>query len=74
MHRKVASVDEFDDYRRVADVINKYGLLAVPVVDEQQVLLGIVTVDDILDVLMPERTITDTYSMFMLSDKAGRRR
>lgn len=74
MHRKVAAVDEFDDYRRVADVINKYGLLAVPVTNKQRELLGIVTVDDVLDVLMPERNITDTYSLFMLSDKAGRRR
>lgn len=30
-------------------MINKYSLLAVPVVDEQNVMVGIVTVDDVLD-------------------------
>ena len=61
-----------DNYQRVAEVINKYGLLAVPVVDEQNVMLGIVTVDDILDILMPERGKLDTYSWFALSKMAGR--
>ncbi len=44
------------------------------VVDEQNVMLGIVTVDDILDILMPERGKLDTYSWFALSKMAGRGR
>ncbi len=37
----------------VAEFISKYNLLAAPVVDEQNVLRGIVTVDDVVDFLMP---------------------
>ncbi|HEY3426381.1 MAG TPA: CBS domain-containing protein [Negativicutes bacterium] len=72
MHVKVVAVQDHDDYHRVADIINKYSLLAVPVVDEQNVMLGIVTVDDVLDILMPERGKLDTYSWFALSKRAGR--
>lgn len=74
MHTKVAVVQDEDNYQRVAEVINKYGLLAVPVVDEENIMLGIVTVDDILDILMPERGKLDTYSWFALSKMAGRGR
>lgn len=34
-------------------MVAKYDLLAVPVVDQDQVLLGIVTVDDAIDALLP---------------------
>jgi magnesium transporter len=37
----------------VAEFISKYNLLAVPVVDDQGVLRGIVTVDDVMDYLLP---------------------
>ncbi len=37
----------------VAEFISKYNLLAAPVVDENNVLRGIVTVDDVVDFLMP---------------------
>ncbi|MFA5074050.1 MAG: CBS domain-containing protein [Nitrospirota bacterium] len=37
----------------VAEFISKYNLLAAPVVDENMVLRGIVTVDDVLDFLLP---------------------
>lgn len=49
----VASPD--DDRREVADAISKYGLLAIPVVDEHGILLGIVTVDDAMEVLEEEK-------------------
>ncbi|MDR1014229.1 MAG: CBS domain-containing protein [Coriobacteriales bacterium] len=45
-----------DDQEDVADAISKYDLLAMPVVDENGVLLGIVTVDDALDVLEEEHS------------------
>jgi magnesium transporter len=35
----------------VVDLMSKYDLLALPVVDEQGKLLGIITVDDVVDVL-----------------------
>ncbi|MDD5594265.1 MAG: CBS domain-containing protein, partial [Candidatus Margulisbacteria bacterium] len=39
--------------RQVADVISKYNLLAVPVVDHENRLLGIITVDDVIDLVLP---------------------
>jgi magnesium transporter len=47
-----AGVD--DDQEQVADMMSKYDLLALPVVDEAGRLLGMVTVDDALDVLDEE--------------------
>jgi CBS domain-containing protein len=41
------------DAEEVATLMNKYDLLAVPVVDEQDRLLGIVTVDDVMDLVLP---------------------
>jgi Mg/Co/Ni transporter MgtE len=37
----------------VAELVSKYNLLAAPVVDEHQVMRGIVTVDDVVDFLLP---------------------
>lgn len=74
MHTKVAVVHDEDNYQKVAEVINKYSLLAVPVVDENNIMVGIVTVDDVLDILMPERGKLDTYSWFALRKTAGRGR
>lgn len=39
--------------KQVADVISKYNLLAVPVVDHDNKILGIVTVDDVMDLILP---------------------
>lgn len=50
----VIRVNTEDDQETVARTLNHYHLLAVPVVDEQNVLLGIVTVDDVLDILHEE--------------------
>jgi len=74
MHTKLVTVQTNDDHQRVAEVINKYGLLAVPVVNEQGIILGIVTVDDIIDILVPDRGKLDTYSWFALSKWGGRGR
>ncbi|MBP2626395.1 MAG: MgtE intracellular region [Firmicutes bacterium] len=74
MHTKLLTVYATDDHQRVAEVINKYGLLAVPVVNKEGIILGIVTVDDILDILIPERGKADTYSWFALSKWGGRGR
>jgi Mg/Co/Ni transporter MgtE len=37
----------------VAEFVSKYNLLAAPIVDENEVLRGIVTVDDVVDFLLP---------------------
>jgi len=44
------------DREEVARLISKYNLLAVPVVDDKQHVLGIVTVDDVIDAIVREQT------------------
>lgn len=73
MHTKVVTVSERDDDHKVAELINKYGLLAMPVVNDEGVMLGIITVDDVLDILMPEPSKLDTYFSFAVRKLAGRR-
>jgi magnesium transporter len=53
MHSRVVCVKVTDDQNDVAQAVAKYNLLAVPVVDEQQRLVGIVTADDALDKIIP---------------------
>jgi len=45
-----------DDQEKIADLFKKYGLLALPVVDTEQRLVGIVTIDDIVQVIEEENT------------------
>jgi len=47
-------VNVHDDVEEVAKVMTKYDLEAIPVVDENQILLGRITIDDIVDVLKEE--------------------
>jgi CBS domain-containing protein len=42
-----------DDKMRAATIISKYNLFSVPVIDDDEALLGIVAVDDIVDILLP---------------------
>jgi len=56
MRTAVVSVHVNEDQEEVARVVKKYNLLAVPVVDDQEVLRGIITVDDVIDVLEEEAT------------------
>lgn len=56
MHTKIVSVHVDQDQEEVAKIISKYSLLAVPVVNESNRLLGIVTVDDAMEVLEEEDT------------------
>lgn len=72
MHDKVIYVRHNDSHRKVADVINKYGLLAVPVVDEQRAMLGIITVDDVLETLIPERGRGDVSSGYIVNRRLWR--
>lgn len=49
-------VHTLDDQEEVADVVRKYDLLSVPVLDNENRLVGIITVDDIVDVIEEENT------------------
>jgi magnesium transporter len=53
MHRRVVSVKLLDSQDQVAQIVAKYNLLAVPVVDNEGRLQGIVTADDALDKIIP---------------------
>ncbi|MBC8175187.1 MAG: magnesium transporter [Candidatus Marinimicrobia bacterium] len=54
MTHDVVSVTPETDQEEVARHVSKYNLLAIPVVDKDNTLLGIVTVDDIVDVIREE--------------------
>lgn len=54
MNERIISVKVTDDQEDVAKTIRDYDFLAVPVVDDENYLLGIVTVDDIIDVIDDE--------------------
>jgi magnesium transporter len=53
MHKRVVSVELDTEQDEVAKVVAKYNLIAVPVVDAQNRLQGIVTSDDALDKVLP---------------------
>ena len=56
METNVISVNTLDDQEMVAQMFNKYNFLALPVVDKENRLVGIVTVDDAIDVMEEEAT------------------
>ncbi len=62
MTREVVSVQTGDDQEDVARLIQRYDFLAVPVVDTEERLVGIITVDDVIDILEEEAT-KDIYAL-----------
>ena len=56
MHTDVVSENVDADQEEVSDDFKKYGYIAMPVVDKDDRLVGIITVDDILDVMEDEAT------------------
>jgi len=60
--REVVSVYTDTDQEEVARLIQRYDLLAIPVVDREQRLVGVVTVDDVIDILEQETT-EDIYTL-----------
>ncbi|MEB3307844.1 MAG: magnesium transporter [Cyanobacteriota bacterium] len=61
MTREVVSVSTDTNQEEVARAIQRYDFLAIPVVDREQRLVGIVTVDDVIDVIQQEAT-RDLYA------------
>jgi len=53
MTDRIISVNLTDDQETVAQIVSKYDLLAIPVVDDENRLHGIVTADDALDKIIP---------------------
>lgn len=56
MDENVIKAHTLDDKEEVSDMFNKYDLLALPVVDKENRMVGIVTVDDAVDVMEEEAT------------------
>jgi magnesium transporter len=56
MGKEVISVTTDMDQEEVAKIVARYNILAVPVVDEDEKMVGIVTVDDVIDVFREEAT------------------
>lgn len=56
MEDEVINVNTHDDQETVANAFSRYGFLAIPVVDKEHRLTGIITVDDIMDVIEQETT------------------
>ncbi|HHU55273.1 MAG TPA: magnesium transporter, partial [Acholeplasmataceae bacterium] len=62
MTKDVIYVHTHDDQEEIANKFKKYDLIAMPVVDNENRLVGIITVDDIIDVI-EEETTEDIYKM-----------
>lgn len=60
--RDIISVTTHTDQEEVARAVARYNILAIPVVDDNNTLVGIVTVDDIIDVIREEAT-EDIFKM-----------
>lgn len=56
METNIVSVKTFEDQERVAALFKTYDLLSMPVVDIENRLVGIITVDDIVDIIEQENT------------------
>ena len=67
MTRSLIKVDTHTDQEDVAELATRYDLLSIPVTDGNNRLVGIVTVDDIIDVVQEEAT-EDFYKLVGTSD------
>ena len=56
MDENVIYAKTLDDQEEVAETIRKYGLIAIPIIDHEMCMVGIVTVDDAMFVLQDEAT------------------
>jgi magnesium transporter len=68
MREEPVAVDVLADQEEVAQVVARYNLLAVPVVDADGVLRGIVTVDDAIDAVLPTARKKRIPKMFARSE------
>ena len=56
MDEDVISVNTLMDQEKVAEIIKEYDITSVPVVDSENKLVGIITIDDIIDIIEEETT------------------
>jgi magnesium transporter len=72
MQTRIISVLPEDSNQLVTELIDKYALLALPVVDESGKLEGIITVDDVLEMLIPDRASLETFANFFVSKRSAK--
>lgn len=70
MQTRIISVLADDADERATELIDKYALLAIPVVEESGKMVGIITVDDVLDMLIPDRGSLETFANLFVSKRA----
>jgi magnesium transporter len=68
MIREAVSVRVDTDQEEVARIVARYNLLAVPVVDLEGRMVGLITVDDVIDVIQEEAT-EDIYNLAGLDEE-----
>jgi magnesium transporter len=68
MIREAISTPPEADQEEVARLVARYDLLAIPVIDVDRTLLGVITVDDVIDVITEEAT-EDMYHLAGLSEE-----
>lgn len=73
MQDRVITVLPGDDHRDVLDTIAKYDIIAVPVTDKEGHMLGIITVDDVLNTIIPDRKSLESFSYFLMRKAFGKR-
>ncbi len=56
MNTDIVKVNTFDDQEAIADLFKKYDYTSMPVVDKENCLVGIITIDDIVDIIEQENT------------------
>jgi magnesium transporter len=71
MVKEVISVQAETDQEEVAKILEAYDLLALPVVDDHNRLMGIITFDDVIDVIREEQT-EDIYKMSAMDGSTER--
>jgi magnesium transporter len=56
MDTDMIKVNTYDDQEDIANLFKKYGYTVIPVVDKENCLVGIITIDDIIDIIEQENT------------------
>ena len=56
MDTDIIKINTFDDQEEIAELFKKYDYTSMPVVDKENCLVGIITIDDIVDIIEQENT------------------
>jgi CBS domain-containing protein/sporulation protein YlmC with PRC-barrel domain len=72
MQTRIISVLPEDSNSQVTELIDKYALLAVPVVEEGGKLAGVITMDDVLEMHIPDRGRLETFANFFISKRSAK--